>query len=209
MSVAAIILAAGRAERFAAGPHDSKVLAQIDGVSLLARVARAAAASRASAVIAVVGHASAKVEAELQGFAFDIVRNENLDLGLSHSLRLGLAAVPTTASAAIVMLADMPYVSAEIIDALIRGYEAADPPPPAVVPVYRGARGNPVLLGRAIFGEVAKIRGDRGARALLDQRPHDVLEVRIDSDSVLLDIDTRQMLANVQMADVANGRNRA
>lgn len=196
MSVAALILAAGRAERFAAGPDDSKVLARIDGVSLLTRAAKAAAGSRACSVIAVVGHAYAKVEAELQGFAFDIVRNDHLDLGLSHSLRLGLAAVPMTVSAAVVLLADMPYVSADIIDALILGYEAADPAPPAVVPVFRGARGNPVLLSRAIFEEVAGIRGDRGARALLDRR-QDVLEVRIGSDSIFLDIDTRQMLANV------------
>ena len=155
MSVAAIILAAGRARRFGAGSDESKVLAQIDGVSLLARVAKGAAGSRASPVIAVVGHAFAKVEAELQGYGFDVVRNQNLDLGLSHSLRLGLAAVPVTASAAIIMLADMPYVSAEIIDALVLGFEAADPAPAAVVPVYRGARGNPVLLSRAIFEDVA------------------------------------------------------
>jgi molybdenum cofactor cytidylyltransferase len=196
MSVAALILAAGRAERFGAGPDDSKVLARIDGVSLLARVAKAAAGSRASSVIAVVGHASEKVEAELQGFAFDIVRNQNLDLGFSHSLRLGLAAVPATASAAVILLADMPYVSAEIIDSLILGFEAADPAPLAAMPVYRGARGNPVLLGRALFGQVETIRGDRGARFLLDKMRQGILEIPMDSQAILFDIDTREMLAN-------------
>jgi molybdenum cofactor cytidylyltransferase len=195
MSVAAILLAAGRARRFGAGPDDSKVLARIDGVSLLARVAGAAARSRASAIVAVVGHASSRVEAELQGFACDIVRNENLDLGLSHSLRLGLARVPATASAAIVLLADMPYVSAEIIDALIRGFETTLPEPLAVMPVYRGARGNPVLLSRKIFAEAETIQGDRGARFLLDQMPDGVLDVPVASESVLLDIDTPEMLA--------------
>ncbi|WP_294532922.1 nucleotidyltransferase family protein [uncultured Rhodoblastus sp.] len=196
MSVAAILLAAGRASRFGAGPDDSKVLARIEGVSLLARVAGAAARSRASSVVAVVGHASSKVEAELNGFDFDIVRNENLDLGLSHSLRLGLAGVPASASAAVVLLADMPYVSAEIIDALISGFETERPEPLAVMPVYRGARGNPVLLSRKIFAEAENIRGDRGARHILDQMPLGVLDIPMASDSILLDIDTPEMLGS-------------
>lgn len=193
-SIAAIILAAGRATRFGAGPDDSKVLAKLDGASLLRRVAVAASQSKAQPVIAVVGHAFAKVEAELRGFDFQIIRNHDLDLGLSHSLKLGLSLVPETASGAIVLLADMPYVTAKLVDDLVRAFETAAEKPLAVVPVRSGARGNPVVLSREIFAEAKAVGGDRGARGLLDKLTHGVLEVGIDTEAIAVDVDTRETL---------------
>ena len=49
-TVASIILAAGRARRFGAGPGDSKVLAQLEGKALVRHVAEAALNSRAKPV---------------------------------------------------------------------------------------------------------------------------------------------------------------
>ena len=59
----------------------------------------------------------------------------------------------------------MPRVKAKTIDRLIETFEKASPEPRAVVPHYKGRRGNPVLLGRAIFREAMAPRatGARGA----------------------------------------------
>jgi molybdenum cofactor cytidylyltransferase len=197
-TVAAIILAAGRARRFAAGADDSKVLAKLRGRALVRHVAEAALASRATPVVVVTGQAGEKVEAALTGLPLTAIRNSDPDLGLSHSLHLGLAALPQGTTGALILLADMPYVTAALIDRLITAFTSAAPTPYALVPIYKGERGNPVLLGAGLFAEAMKITGDRGARALLDAAGADVLDYRVDDEAITIDIDTREALAKFE-----------
>ena len=55
------------------------------------------------------------------------------------------------------------------------------------MPVHRGRRGNPALLGRSLFGPALALGGDEGARRLLARAR--VAEVEVDADSVLVDVD--------------------
>lgn len=197
-TIAAIILAAGRARRFAAGADDSKVLAKLRGQELVRHVAEAALASRAKPVIVVTGQAGEKVEAALAGLPVAVIRNPDPDAGLSHSLHLGLAALPEGIEGTIVLLADMPYVTAAVIDQLISAFMSAAKAPQAVVPIHRGQRGNPVLLGAGLFAQALAIRGDRGARALLDAPGTEVLECPVEDEAIMIDIDTREALAKLE-----------
>jgi len=197
-SVAAIILAAGRARRFQVGPDDSKLLATLAGKALVRHVAEAALHSRARPIFVVTGHAADKVEAALEGLDLTLVHNPDPDAGLSQSLALGLKSLPRETSGAIVLLADMPLVSADLIDRLIAAFASAANEPQAVVPVHAGRRGNPVLLGRNIFPEALVITGDRGARALLDAPGTAIIECPIDDEAVMIDIDTQDALAKLK-----------
>lgn len=193
--VAAIILAAGRASRFGAGEGDSKVLAPLDGRPLVRHVAEAALASRARPVIVVTGHAAEAVQAALAGLDVTFVHNARAASGMASSLQCGLAAAPSSCDAALILLADMPRVRAATFDALIAAHEGATPHPLAVAPVYEGRRGNPVLLGRPLFGAVAALEGDVGARGLLKAAGAEIAEIAVSDPGVLLDIDTREALA--------------
>lgn len=190
--IGAIILAAGRASRFGAGADDSKVLARLDGKPLVRHVAEAALASRARPVVVVIGHAGAGVRAALDGLDATIVDNPHAASGMAGSLKAGVAALPADCAGALILLADMPRVRARTLDALIAAYAAGDRRPDAVAPVFAGRRGNPVLLGRALFGAVAGLEGDVGGRALLAQA--DVREIEVDDPGVSIDIDTRAAL---------------
>ena len=64
-----------------------------------------------------------------------------------------------------------------------------------VVPVLDGRRGNPVLWGRRYFGELMKVTGDQGGRAVLAGAPEAVAEVAAEADDVHLDLDTPEALA--------------
>jgi molybdenum cofactor cytidylyltransferase len=200
-AIASIILAAGRARRFHAGPDDTKVLAELAGKRLVRHVAEAALNSRARPVLIVTGQAADKVEAALSDLDVTFIRNPDPDAGLSRSLDLGLKALPAEISGAVILLADMPYVTAALIDRLVAAFAAAPKKPQAVVPVHAGRRGNPVLLGRTIFADAMSLEGDRGARTLLEAPGAVVVECPIDDEAVAIDIDTQEALARLNTRD--------
>ncbi|UMY15716.1 nucleotidyltransferase family protein [Methylobacterium organophilum] len=188
--VGLVLLAAGRGTRFGAAP---KLLARLDGKPLVRHAAEAALASRARPVIAVLGAHEEAVGASLDGLDLHRVPNPAYAEGLSGSLRAGLAALPPNTRAAIVMLGDMPRITATHLDALIAAYRLAQGCTCAVVPVSGGRRGNPVLLDLdRLGGDLAALQGDRGAGAILAARD-DVLEIATD-EAVAFDVDTPEAL---------------
>jgi molybdenum cofactor cytidylyltransferase len=193
--VAAIILAAGRATRFGAGPDSNKALALLNGKPLVAWVAEAALASRACAVVVVTGHAGDAVRRVLAPLPLHQVYNPAYGDGMAGSLQAGMDALPPGASGAVVLLADMPKITPDIIDRLIAHYEAAGSTAHAVVPVREGRQGNPVLLGRSIFAAVRALSGDQGARRLFGDARFQILPCMIDDDAIEVDVDTPAALA--------------
>ena len=189
--VAALVLAAGRASRYraAGGAEPTKLVAEYRGEPLARWAVKAALASRARPVIVVTGHARAEVEAALAGLDVRFVHNPDYADGLSTSLRAGFSAMPGC-EGAVVLLGDMPEASAAVVDALIAAFEAS-PSALAAVALYNGRRGNPVLLGRGLFGEVARLSGDEGARGLLARLPTNrIAAVEVSDIGVTRDLDT-------------------
>ena len=128
--------------------------------------AEAQLASVASPVIVVTGHEREEVAAALAGLDVTLVHNPDFASGLASSVRVGLAALPEAAAGVVVSLGDMPNVTPQVIDRLAQVF-AEQGEAKAVVPTLLGQRGNPVLLARALFAEVAQLTGDQGARLVL------------------------------------------
>jgi len=147
--VAAIILAAGRGTRF--GARQSKLTASWCGAPILGHVAAKALASGALPVILVTGHDSEFVERAVDGLALTIVHNTDYEQGLSTSLRAGLAALGNDISGTLVMLGDMPLVTVKTLSRLIAAHSEASADCAAIIPRYKGLRGNPALLRRSMF----------------------------------------------------------
>ncbi|TAL82492.1 MAG: nucleotidyltransferase family protein, partial [Beijerinckiaceae bacterium] len=135
-----------------------------------------------------------KIEAALAGLDVLFLHNPAPAAGLSQSLRIGLDAVGDDADGAIILLADMPRVTAKIIDELLGAFDSAPAGTKAVIPVHAGRRGNPVLLGKDIFEAVREAKGDRGARSVLERLDQGILELPIDDPAIEIDIDTPEML---------------
>ncbi len=188
--VAALVLAAGRSSR-TGGPN--KLLATLDGKPLVRHVVEAALASAVSGVTVVTGHMADRIEAALTGLPVRFVHNPDYAAGLSTSLKTGIAALPETAAATIVLLADMPRVEAEAINALVAAFDP-DRGTHVVVPTFEGRRGNPVLWSRRFFEALAAIQGDVGARHLIGENAAVVTEVEL-GPAVALDLDTREALS--------------
>jgi molybdenum cofactor cytidylyltransferase len=189
--VGAILLAAGRGTRMG-GPN--KLLADVAGKPLVRHAAEAALGSEASPVVLVTGHQAEAVEQVLADLPLVRVRNPDFAQGLSTSLKAGLDALPEDIDGAVVMLGDMPRVSAALIDRLIAAF-APDQGRLAAVPVRDGRRGNPVLLAKRFFPDLRRVTGDVGGRGLLGEYGEAVVEVEVDGDAAFIDVDTPEALA--------------
>jgi molybdenum cofactor cytidylyltransferase len=185
-----ILLAAGQARR-AGGIN--KLLARIDNEPVVRIAARNALESGLASLTVVAGHMSTEIEAALDGLPVTIVHNPDYVEGMAGSIRAGIAALPATADAALILLADMPEVTAEAIDRLIAAY-APEAGVLVVGAAHDGKRGNPVLWDKSHFEALARLEGDSGARHLLDQHPDDLTLVET-GPGARLDLDTPEALA--------------
>ena len=189
-----VVLAAGGSRRFG-GPL-AKQLVEIDGEPAVRRAARVALAARLERVAVVTGHAAGEVRRALAGLEVALVHNPAWREGQSGSVRAGLAAVAAEAAAVVFVACDQPFLTTATIDRLIARH--AEGGAAIVAPSWRGRRGAPVLIDRALFPEIDGITGDAGARQLFARHP--VAEVAVEDEAPLLDFDSpgdlRRLLAH-------------
>ena len=185
--VAAVVLAAGGATRFAGPGH--KLLAPFRDRPLVLWAVDAALGAGFDETLVVTGAADL-VPVLSEAGLLDRVRlvdNPRWAEGQALSLAAGLGALASSAYvAAVVGLADQPLVGAESW----RRVGAADGRPIAVA-TYDGKRRNPVRLAREVWAELPVV-GDEGARGLMARRPELVCEVPCPGEPA--DVDTLEDL---------------
>lgn len=181
---AAIVLAAGSARRFGGG----KLLAPFRGAPLLHGALAAARAAPVKAVTVVTGADTAAVDACVLLFDPKILRvyAPDHEEGMAASLLAGIASLPPETAGAFVFLGDMPRVPYVVLRPMAEAVRAGAP---AAAPIFQGRRGNPVLLAREVFADVARLRGDMGARPILQALGARVARVESPDDGVLFDVD--------------------
>jgi molybdenum cofactor cytidylyltransferase len=190
--ISAIVLAAGGAHRFGT----QKLLASIGGTSVVRWTVEHVLASRADEVVVVVGREGHAVRAALSGLAVRFAVNERWSDGMSTSLHAGLASLARShTAAALIVLGDQPTIGPAIHDRLIGAFTGDQCS--IVVPSYQGVRGNPVLFGAGLFPELLALRGDRGARAVVERDPARVRVVLFDQ-VMPNDVDTADDLEQIR-----------
>jgi molybdenum cofactor cytidylyltransferase len=187
--IGAVVLAAGQSSRM--GSH--KLLERVGGKPLVRRAVEAALGSAARPVIVVTGNRADEVETALADLDVQFSNNPDFTKGLSTSLKRGLSALPDDSDGAAILLADMPDVSAALVDKLIAAFDPAEERAICVA-ARNGRRGNPVLWARRFFPEIAGLQGDQGAKKLMAAYGELVCEVEADDDGPLIDIDTQEAL---------------
>ena len=191
--VHALILAAGQGRRFGGG----KLHALYQGQPLLSyvldvvEVARKRGLLDGGHVVLAAGDERALSLARARGLG--AVLNDAPELGLSHSVRLGLTALEAPAidaGAALVLLGDQPLVRADVVEALIAAWRHGTGP--IIRPRFEArpnAPGHPVLLARSIWARAGELEGDRGFSVLLDSCPPETVLLDVKGDNP--DVDTR------------------
>ena len=158
--IGGLVLAAGAGRRFG-GP---KLAAELDGVALLDHaVAAMLGVPAIERVVVVLGAHAEEISARADLGAVETLVCERWSDGISASLGAGVEEL-AEAEAIVVTLGDQPFVTAQVIAAIV---DQLDGRRPAARATYAGRPGHPVLIKRALFEQVRALRGDEGARDLL------------------------------------------
>jgi molybdenum cofactor cytidylyltransferase len=184
--ISAIVLAAGEARRMG----ETKQLLPWRGKTVLGHVLDTLLSSSVDEVILVLGHEAERVLEKVAIREIKVVFNPDYQKGMSTSLRRGLRAMNKAAEGFLVVLADQPAITPEIIDRLIDSFRRVQPGKNIVAPSFRGRRGHPVLFGRKYREEFGGLTGEVGGREILARHPEDILALEVDTDAVLIDLDT-------------------
>jgi molybdenum cofactor cytidylyltransferase len=177
------------------GPGN-KLLARIGGRALVERVATTYIAAGLDPVIVVVGFEASLVSAELACSPVVIVPNPNFGAGQSRALVRGVRNLPASAPAAVIGVADQPFLTPRVIEALIEAYRARAPR--IVAPLFSGRRGNPVLFDRSLFGELLAVTGDQGGRPEIERHLGEVEWVEVGDEKAALDVDSEEDLRSLE-----------
>jgi molybdenum cofactor cytidylyltransferase len=107
------------------------------------------------------------------GLPLTTVENPHPERGISSSIAIGLRALPKTTDAALIGVADQPYLTAAAIEELIRAFS----PGRIIVPRWGDHRGNPPVFDGRFFPELLALDGDHGGQRVIASHGDSVTEV--------------------------------
>ena len=158
-----VILAAGASTRFGS----PKQLIRFQGQTLLQRVLASASEISASHVTLVLGAHAAEIVATLPSGQATVLINREWQEGIASSLRAAVRALPGACDAVLILLGDQPLVSAAGLERLAAAYRRN--PRQVIASRYDGITGVPAIFPRWCFNDLCELRGDQGARALINR----------------------------------------
>ena len=182
-----VLLAAGASSRLG----QPKQLLVHDGKTLLQHSLEVAYASGVAPVIIVLGANGGVIKNEISTGDAIVVVNAEWEEGMASSIRSGIKTfveMHPLAEGLILMVCDQPYVSASLIDDLVAAHY--DTGKPIVASGYADTVGPPTLFHKSIFPELLQLKGDIGARSVLNKHPEETEVISFPQGH--LDIDTKE-----------------
>ncbi len=145
-SIAIVILAAGTSSR----ARRNKLMVDLGGEPMFMKAVRAAIKSKASPIYVVTGYRAEELEEYLQDLDINILRNNDYASGVRTSIRLGLNSIPSFCDGAILLPADMPYITPEYLNKMIASFDKNNHKQ-VCISYYQGKKYNPILWGRDLY----------------------------------------------------------
>jgi molybdenum cofactor cytidylyltransferase len=186
--VGAIILAAGRSTRMG----EAKQLLRMGESTVLDQTLAHVRGAGVDEIVLVLGFSAQTIRERLPISVIEglkVVVNQAYEQGMASSLREGLSALDPQTDAALIVLADQPFIRSDTLNRIVEEHRRTRAQ--IVIPLYRGFRGNPVLLDRSVFPKVMALDGDIGCRAIFGSHLEGIVKVEVDDVGILLDIDNK------------------
>ena len=193
--VIGIYLAAGRSTRF----KRNKIKALVHGRSLGSIALTEALQTTLNHIVVVINQTddlswlpSSYRQHYAQKLSFTTVYH--MPYGQAHSLQQGLlrANAIQRDAAIMVMLADQPFVNESILNSIIEIYRKKEDY--KCVGLKHPFISPPIIISPSLFQEIYQLKGDEGARKLIEQHRHESYFLQMNTPNVLVDIDTQEDL---------------
>ena len=184
LNISAILLGAGESKRMG----KEKLSLPWGKKTIFEHCLRTLLRSRAGEVVVVLKGPMEEMTLRMRKKKVKVVFNRDYKKGMSASIRRGIRALDSKSNGILIGLGDQPFVKTQTINALIGAFKKGKGG--IIVPSFKGRRGHPVIFHRRYEKELLRLRGDTGARRIMDRYPHDVWEGPVKSEGVIKDIDT-------------------
>jgi molybdenum cofactor cytidylyltransferase len=188
---ACVILAAGSSVRYGS----PKQLAELGEKSLIQTAVDEANNSESDYVFLVLGNSSSEILEKIRLGRAQVIFNKNFAQGISTSIKSGISNLPDDTIAAIIMVADQPFLSYKHLNVLIE--KSKEFPGRIVALSFRGEPRNPVVIPVEFSKEIETLSGDEGAKILVRGKSNTVL-IDVPDRRVFFDVDTKDSLMDLQ-----------
>ena len=179
-AVAAVILAAGLSKRIGV----NKLLAENKDEAMVLRAVHAAIKSEASPVFVVTGFQAAQVEEKLENLDINVVYNSNYRMGLKTSINIGLQSVPDFCDGALLIPADMPNISAQLLNKMIAKFDKTKDKQ-LVTAAVKDTKSNPVLWSKSLFAKADLVAENSDVRPVFLEHADYTTTIKATEDELL------------------------
>lgn len=186
-SLHVLILAAGASTRLG----QPKQLVKLGGRPALHIVVSNAVSLAGHGVTVVIGAHAREMTHLLAHSPASVIVNRHWEEGMGSSLRFGVAALPPACDAVLVLLGDQVGVTADDLKRLASAWKGEESM--IAASVYDQHVGVPAIFPRLCFSELMDVRGDHGARSVLERNSYRL--VRVPMPNAAIDLDTPEDLA--------------
>ncbi|WP_176545211.1 NTP transferase domain-containing protein [Bacillus sp. AFS041924] len=186
--IGAIVLAAGISRRMG----KPKLLLPINGKPLFRYSVEVALRNHLKPIVVIAGRNINKIREHLQDLQdVEILYNPKYEEGMSSSLKLGILSVSNRVDAAMVFLADQPFVSDLVVRNLVDEFKVSSKNELSIYrPKYQDMLGHPILFKATLFSEFNSIYGDEGGKSIIKKYRHHLKIISFDHLEWGMDIDT-------------------
>jgi CTP:molybdopterin cytidylyltransferase MocA len=196
MNVGAIILAAGKSERFGSPKVLQSFLQEPFTVRILNNLRSAGIPS--DNVVLILGHKFDEFRPQLPDLgSTKIIDNPNYELGQFSSIRAGIAEHAKTAVQGTLMcLVDQPHLLPETFQAVLDAAE--DNPEKIIIPTYQDRGGHPVFIPEFLFQVILDYSDVNTLREVFNQHRESINRIPVDDPGLLKDTDYPEDLEEVE-----------
>ncbi|HYE67726.1 MAG TPA: histidine phosphatase family protein [Anaerovoracaceae bacterium] len=194
--VVGLILAAGYSSRMGA----FKPLLPIGDMTAVERISAALKQAGIHNIIGVTGFQREQLRAVFMSEGIAEAYNQDFEQGMFTSVKTGIRAVLNGRSTDtlslnliagfLLMLVDCPLVPSEVIELILEKHR--ENPDAFIVPSYGGKNGHPLFIPAQYAEEILAYEGENGLKAIRNRHSEKLIRLEVDTEAVLLDMDTRE-----------------
>lgn len=185
--IGVVILAAGSSSRLGY----PKQLVEFKGKLMLQQIIELAGFFEFETKVLILGANAEEITEKIEPGAFEILFNENWQEGMASSIRAGLERSlekEKDLEHLLILLSDQPFVSKERVEALIE--EQVTGNSEATFSEYDGDVGVPAIFSSSVFSYLKELKGDHGAKKLINDQKIEFRTVRFAKGN--FDVDTKE-----------------